>query len=210
VNFRNLSTLYVNSNEIASFPDDIFENSNLTTLWTFDLGNNKLSESTIPENLFDGFPNLLNLRMNSNSIQKLNPKWFEQMTRLQTLDLSYNRIDELPSGVFAAIEGITEINFERNQLKTIDRNSFGSLNRLVALNLDRNSINAIDEKIFEDATSLNILYLWNNKCLNERFFNFAANRDLFLNRLRRCMNNFKFTVGKSKLLNFQVQVVDVL
>ncbi|KAL7019595.1 hypothetical protein ACKWTF_011175 [Chironomus riparius] len=194
VNFRNLSTLFINSNEIASIPENVFENSNLTTLWTFELGNNQLTESTIPENLFSGFPNLLNLRMNGNSIQRLNPKWFARMSRLQVLDVSYNRIDELPAEIFTAIEGITEINFERNQLKTLDRNSFGNLANLISLNLDRNSINAIDEQIFEDATSLNILYLWNNKCLNERFFNFAANRVLFLSRLRTCMNNFRFTV----------------
>lgn len=195
-NLRNLSTLFINSNEIASIPENVFENSNLTTLWTFELGNNQLTESTIPENLFSGFPNLLNLRMNGNSIRRLNPKWFERMSRLQVLDVSYNRIDELPSGIFAPIEGITELNFERNQLKTLDRSSFGNLGNLTSLNLDRNSINAIDEKILEDAPLLNMLYLWNNKCLNERFFNFASNRALFLTRLRNCMNNFRFTVGK--------------
>jgi len=195
-NLRNLSSLYVNSNEIASLPENVFGNSNLTTLRIFDLGSNQLTESTIPENLFDGFPNLITLRMNRNSIQRLNPKWFERMSQLRSLDVSYNRIDQLPAGIFASFEGITELNFERNQLKSINRNSFGNLGNLTLLNLDRNSINAIDEKIFEDATSLNTLYLWNNKCLNERFFNFVANRVLFLRRLENCMNNFRFTVGE--------------
>ncbi|XP_070507779.1 carboxypeptidase N subunit 2-like [Chironomus tepperi] len=198
-NFQNLSSLYVNSNEIASIPDNIFENSNLTTLKIFNLGNNQLTESTIPENLFTGLPNLINLRMNRNRIERLNPKWFEGLSQLQSLDVSYNRIDELPAGIFSSIEGITELNFENNQLKTINRNFFGNLSNLTLLNLDRNSVNAIDERIFEDAMSLNVLYMWNNKCLNERFFNFATNRALFLTRLGNCMNNFRYIVDASTI-----------
>jgi Leucine-rich repeat (LRR) protein len=190
----NLEFLFIYSNLFISIPEGTFDG--LRNLLAIDIGDNHLPESGIPGNLFQNMPNLLYFICDYNLVQNINPQWFQRMTDLIVVDFNFNSIIELPEGIFSAFRAIVEIDLWGNYIKTVNRDSFGFLGNLTYMDFDGNVINAMDQRFFNEAWPLTYLYLWNNLCVSEWFFNFGVNRELFMPRLATCTRNFEFIVGK--------------
>jgi len=193
---ENLETLYIYSNSFISIPEGAFDA--LRNLLVIDIGDNHLTESAIPGNLFHNMPNLLWLICDFNLIQTINPQWFEKLPDLVVLDFNFNQINELQEGVFTAFRSIIEIDLWRSNLKTVNRNAFGNIGNLTYMDFDGNNINAVDERFLNEAFPLSYFFFRNNLCASDWFFNFAANREQLMPRFSTCTRNFEFIVGKFK------------
>lgn len=190
----NLEYLFLYNNRFRNIQEGAFDR--LTSLLALDISGCRLPDYAIPGNLFNSLSNMYWLDLSSNLILNLNPDWFRNSSELAVVNLNFNQILALPNGVFSDIRQLMEINLWGNQLKTVNRNSFGAVNNLMYADFDDNSINAIDELFLQDAGPLFALYLWGNLCTGERFYNFADNRAVFLQRLLLCTRNHRFIVGK--------------
>ncbi|CAG9808823.1 unnamed protein product [Chironomus riparius] len=193
ISSSNFSVIDFSGNSIRSISANIFENANLTTLQTFDIGHNLLSESTIPATLFDGFPNLVYLGLNGNSIRVVNPRWFERLSQLRILNLKANIMYQIQSEVFVSLPSVIDLNLGLNRISVVNRNAFGSLENLRYVNFADNWVNAVDAEFFNDATSLDVINLRDNNCTNEKFEKFGDNREQFMTSLVHCTRNFRYT-----------------
>ncbi|XP_070492483.1 protein artichoke-like [Chironomus tepperi] len=188
----NLEFLFIYSNLFISIPEGTFDR--LTSLLAIDIGDNRLTESAIPGNLFQNMPNLIYFICDYNLLQNPNPQWFERMTELIVANFNFNQIIELPEGLFAAFRAIVEIDLWGNNIKTVNRNAFGNLGSLAYMDFDGNVINAVDERFLLEAWPLTNLFFWNNLCASDWFFNFGINREQFMPRMAICTRNFEFIV----------------
>ncbi|XP_065180177.1 leucine-rich repeat-containing protein 3C-like [Sycon ciliatum] len=74
-------TLYLNSNQLASLPPNVF--ANLTLLQNLNLGTNQIPN--LSDGVFSGLTNLQQLHLNENQLASLPPNVFANLTLLQDL-----------------------------------------------------------------------------------------------------------------------------
>lgn len=87
------------------------ELESVTTLY---LEENALT--SIHNNAFKDFPNLLTLVLYHCSIEIVEPKAFEDLKHLQLLDLSYNDIEKLPLGLFEGLDDLETVVYGQNPI----------------------------------------------------------------------------------------------
>ena len=198
---RNLKYLDVSTMEIEQIEDYAFED--LVHLEVLDAhGNNLFS---LPPNLFNplqnfknldlsechliNFPNLTGLPnsvfkiyLRRNNIENISGMEFMGIKSIGRLVLGHNNIRRLPSNVFQQIAAYS-IDLSYNKLQSIEPDSFtackGFLLRLI---LCYNNLTDISSGAFRGLTSLNALYLFENKISKVHMNTFKGMiiQDLFL------------------------------
>ncbi|MEK6260573.1 MAG: COR domain-containing protein [Planctomycetota bacterium] len=101
-----LTTLKVNSNQLATTPPEIGQ---LTALTTLDLDNNRLT--TLPPEI-SKLTALTTLRLDGNQLATLPPE-IGQLTALTTLNLENNQLTTLPAEI-SKLTALTTLNLHRN------------------------------------------------------------------------------------------------
>ena len=91
----NVNTIFAQNVLIQSFPSNICQYPNLTTL---DLSKNQITTLN-KTNLFC-LKNLVNLKLSNNAISIISSDAFDNLTYLTTLYLQNNKISEIPKGLF--------------------------------------------------------------------------------------------------------------
>ncbi|MEM9946638.1 MAG: COR domain-containing protein, partial [Cyanobacteria bacterium P01_D01_bin.36] len=104
----NLTTLYLNSNQITEIPEAIAQLSNLTTLYLF---SNQITE--IPEAIAQ-LSNLTTLYLDSNQITEI-PEAIAQLSNLTELYLESNKIEEVPASL-AQLPKLKKLDLRKNRL----------------------------------------------------------------------------------------------
>ena len=150
----------------------------------FKFAANQLTSITSNDFLFS--PNVENLDLSSNRIDRIEIGALRHLTNLKTLDLSDNRLtslttpapwsnlssirelylqgnslDRLPD--FAGLPNLVALNLSRNGVADLNDNSFGNLGELVALDLSHNRIVLVNDDAFFGLKSLQVLTLTNNR-----------------------------------------------
>lgn len=114
---------------------------------------------TLPAALFDEFPRLQRLDLDSNQLAAL-PESVGQMAGLQALWLNNNRLAALPESI-GRMAGLRRLDLNNNQLAALPE-SIGRLTALRWLSLDSNQLTALPESIGQ-LTELRHLSLNNNQ-----------------------------------------------
>jgi len=158
---RNLTWLYLNSNELTELPDEIAKLKNLTRLY---LNSNQLE--SLPEKIFQ-LTNLRELNLSSNLLSRLSGK-IGHLRNLSTLYLNSNQLDELPDeigqlrnlrvlylganhlrklpGGITQLKNLRELNLSSNQLREVPREIF-QLGELSLLDLNSNELGELPREI---------------------------------------------------------------
>ncbi|MGH0180936.1 UNVERIFIED_CONTAM: hypothetical protein FKN15_005595 [Acipenser sinensis] len=184
VGLSSLPSLNLSSNQIGALREDAFHGVK-TTLQRLSLEHNNLT--TIPPNVFNGFPaleeisfynnslrsisvdsftdlpSLFFLDLKENRIATLKPKTFQNLPDLIVLDLSYNQLDAIKGLTFVGLREVMELRLEFNQIQELESYSFFGCSSLSVLNLQNNQLHAIHPKAFEGAYFLTTIKLDNNK-----------------------------------------------
>ena len=128
----NLERVMLYSNQLTSIPK-----FNSKSLHELRLNSNKIS--TIPENVFEGTPNLKQMILDDNEITNLSFRnnSFIDLPNLQRLSLIQNRLTELPEGLPPTVQ---ELFLTSNQISFISGSALGGLSELRVLQLDRNRV----------------------------------------------------------------------
>lgn len=143
------STKYLPNGISYTFPNLkklVIENSNLKKI--DQLGLEKLDKLTnlairgnkieIRSNSFEELPQLIDLDLSKNKIQKLPSKVFEKLGNLKNLDLSDNEITTLAFDVIPAKNNIENFNMQQNRLAKIDPRIFKRLFNVETINFINN------------------------------------------------------------------------
>ncbi|XP_004684565.1 PREDICTED: extracellular matrix protein 2 isoform X2 [Condylura cristata] len=119
---------------------------------------------SIPDEAFNGLPNLERLDLSRNNISSsgIGPKAFKLLKKLMRLNLDGNNLVEIPSGLPSTLE---ELKINENNLQALDEDSLSDLNQLVTLELEGNNLSEINVNplAFKPLKSLSYLRLGRNK-----------------------------------------------
>ncbi|GAB1298161.1 Extracellular matrix protein 2 [Apodemus speciosus] len=125
------------------------------------LGNSIIS---IPDEAFNGLPNLERLDLSRNNITSsgIGPKAFKSLKKLMRLNMDGNNLVHIPSELPSTLE---ELKINDNNLQAIDEKSLSDLNQLVTLELEGNNLSEINVNplAFKSLKSLSYLRLGKNK-----------------------------------------------
>ncbi|XP_003468302.1 extracellular matrix protein 2 isoform X2 [Cavia porcellus] len=120
--------------------------------------------SSIPNEAFNGLPNLERLDLSKNNITSsaIGPEAFKLLKKLVRLNMDENNLVHIPSGLPSTLE---ELNVNENNLQAIDEESFSDLDQLVSLELEGNNLSEanVDPLAFKPLKSLSYLRLGKNK-----------------------------------------------
>ncbi|XP_047635245.1 extracellular matrix protein 2 isoform X2 [Phacochoerus africanus] len=122
------------------------------------------SITSIPDEAFNGLPNLERLDLSKNNITSsgIGPKAFKLLKNLMRLNMDGNNLVAIPSGLPSTLE---ELKINDNNLQVIDEESLSDLNQLVTLELEGNNLSEINVNslAFKPLKSLSYLRLGRNK-----------------------------------------------
>ncbi|XP_075825826.1 extracellular matrix protein 2 [Microtus pennsylvanicus] len=119
---------------------------------------------SIPDEAFNGLPNLERLDLSRNNITSsgIGPKAFKVLKKLMRLNMDGNNLVRIPSELPSTLE---ELKINDNNLQAIDEESLSDLNQLVTLELEGNNLSEINVNplAFKSLKSLSYLRLGKNK-----------------------------------------------
>lgn len=145
-----LTNLNLNQCQLTSLPNELWNLSNVETLW---LAGNQLSE--LPNELIRKLKNLIELGCSYNKFNLL-PMEICKLKHLRKLYLGNNRIKELPDEI-SNLSNLTELHLENNNLSSLPP-GIGKLLGLEHLNLNNNQLTSLPDKI-KDLPNLKFLGL---------------------------------------------------
>ncbi|XP_028618972.1 extracellular matrix protein 2 isoform X2 [Grammomys surdaster] len=154
LSYRTISCVHADFTEIP--PITAPEVTNLELV-----GNSIIS---IPDEAFNGLPNLERLDLSRNNItsSSIGPKAFKSLKKLTRLNMDGNNLVHIPSELPSTLE---ELKINDNNLQAIDEESLSDLNQLVTLELEGNNLSEINVNplAFKSLKSLSYLRLGKNK-----------------------------------------------
>ncbi|KAF6118402.1 extracellular matrix protein 2 [Phyllostomus discolor] len=119
---------------------------------------------SIPDEAFNGLPNLERLDLSKNNITSsgIGPNALKLLKKLVYLNMDGNNLVEIPSELPSTLE---ELKINENNLRAIDEESLSDLNQLVTLELEGNNLSEtnVNPLAFKPLKSLSYLRLGRNK-----------------------------------------------
>lgn len=161
----------------------------------------------MPTQIFQMFPNLEDLLLNSAEIKDLTADRFVNATNLINLYLNFNKLENITAGVFPIASKLEEIHMASNHIKFVQPKSFENLTYLNTIDLQNNSIEIIHQNTFAGLQSLTFLYLNMNciKVIERDAFNLSNLRELYLsqNKIRELPANIFVQSPKLKEIDLE-------
>nr|KAF6484128.1 extracellular matrix protein 2 [Rousettus aegyptiacus] len=149
---------------ISCISADLTQIPPLTTpeITSLELSGNSIT--SIPDEAFNGLPNLERLNLSNNNITSsgIGPKAFKLLKKLMHLNMDGNTLVEIPSELPSTLE---ELKINENNLQAIDEESLSDLSQLVTLELEGNDLSEtnVNPLAFQPLKSLSYLRLGRNK-----------------------------------------------
>ncbi|XP_055294987.1 platelet glycoprotein V-like [Sitodiplosis mosellana] len=116
-----------------------------------------------PTTIFDTFPQLEAVTLNSANIRTLAPNTFEKAINLKDLHLKLNKIMKLTKSLFKNAEKLQTLDLSGNEISSIDDESFNGLPNLRTLKLNGNRLKVLKTQTFSGLEGLEYLHLYSNK-----------------------------------------------
>lgn len=156
-----LTYLYLAYNNLTSAPKALphslvnadFSSNELTRVYPYTFGykpklrsvylhNNKLTDSGLPEHMFNGSNSLELLTMSSNLLKEV-PR--NLPSSLHRLHLKNNKLKGLSAGAFENLSNLRELHLQDNQLNSenIEHTAFSDLSSLAYLDLSNNNLSVV-------------------------------------------------------------------
>jgi Leucine-rich repeat (LRR) protein len=165
-----LQTLDLFSNKIKDLGK--FSFACFDSLTSLDLSNQMLTNLT-SSNLFFGLNNLINLKLNNNSLVYISSNSFIHLTSLIYLDLRSNKLDRLDPDTFQGLGNLAELYLSDNCIIKLTHNVFKSMTKLLKIEILTNKLSFIEPGSFSGfENSLKTLLLNTNRLgfLKNHFF----------------------------------------
>jgi hypothetical protein len=132
---------------------------------------------TIPNEIFNTFPNLNFVSVRGTNMTKLEASCFQNATKLSKAWISENNLIRLNSSTFIGAPNLEYLSLTSNRIKMLHKKTFKGLPKLKALYLRINELEILDKNIFTSLKSLEVLDLSSNK-LSTLNFNLMYNEKI--------------------------------
>ena len=146
-------------NQLSALPDDVFDG--LGNLVNLDIQENQLS--ALPEDVFNGLSSLEKLNLSYNEIATLPEDVFDGLGNLKSLRLDSNDLASPPEDVFDGLDSLTHLILSDNRIHTLPEDVFEGLGNLTYLALNTNQISVLPEDVFDELGNLTSLALDGNQ-----------------------------------------------
>ncbi|KAM6214611.1 LOW QUALITY PROTEIN: extracellular matrix protein 2 [Rhynchocyon petersi] len=154
LSYKTISCTYVELTEIPPITAPEITNLEL-------VGN---AITSVPDEAFNGLPNLERLDLSKNSItsEGIGHKAFKLLKKLMHLNMDGNNLTQIPSELPSTLE---ELKVNENNLQAINEKSFSELHQLTTLELEGNGLSEsnVSPLAFKPLKSLTYLRLGKNK-----------------------------------------------
>lgn len=187
--FPNIMDLAIENSNLQSI--NIPENVQLVWIFLFENNISRIDAGTVT-----GLANQRRLNflyLPSNLIQDVDEDAFVGLGNLSALVLLDNQITQIKNRTLAPLINAVRIDYELNLLTIIEEDTFAWNSNIQSIGLHNNQIIAISPKFLasQRESSLSIISLDNNNCINETFSVESEDGWIFLNNeLRDCFHNF--------------------
>lgn len=116
-----------------------------------------------PKTIFDTFPHLEAVTLNSANIKSLAPSTFDKATNLRDLHLKLNKIMKLTKSLFKKADKLEQLDLSGNEISNIENDAFDGLSHLRTLKLNGNRLKVLKTQTFGGLNSLEYLHLYSNR-----------------------------------------------
>lgn len=188
--FENITAAYIKNSEGLKTIDIPFFGQEVTkgVIIFTDLEN-------IEENAFKDLSKMVRLDLDHNKVRAIHKNAFKDLTQLKQIDLRHNKLESLDDELFENNLNLEIIFLLQNDIKVISAQLFSRNIKLETLDLDGNSIVGIEEGFMTSLTSLKVLGLRFNVCVDSKT-EAAQEADLKM-ILNECFANFANRESKS-------------
>lgn len=122
-----------------------------------------LNVTQLPPETLQGIPNLQELHLSNNGLEKLSAKFLLPVPQLKVLDLTSNALTQLPPGLFQGSATLHTLVLNQNQLEVLETSWLQGLKALRHLDLSGNHLRTLPSGLLANFTDLRILDLGNNQ-----------------------------------------------
>ncbi|XP_034039338.1 leucine-rich repeat-containing protein 28 isoform X2 [Thalassophryne amazonica] len=143
--------LFLNYRNLNKFPVELLKDEGLQFLERLYMKRNSLT--TLPDNLAQKLPNLIELYLHSNNIVII-PEAIGNLTRLQSLDLSNNALQLLCPEV-GRLRSLRHFRLSNNKLKCLPP-EVGNLHELESLDVSMNHLMSLPDRLHRCASLQNL------------------------------------------------------
>lgn len=117
----------------------------------------------IPKIIFETFPRLEAVTLNSANIKSLSSSTFENAAALKDLHLKMNMISKLHRSLFAHVPNLETLDLSENEISSIEDETFDGLSKLRTLKLNGNRLKVLKTRTLYGLDNLEFLHLYSNK-----------------------------------------------
>ncbi|XP_073994058.1 G-protein coupled receptor rickets isoform X3 [Rhodnius prolixus] len=116
----------------------------------------------ISQSSFFNLPDLEELILGENQLQKIDPNTFTNNLKLKRLNLQNCGLYEIPWETFRPLKHLTSLQLDQNEIREIPTNHLYNMSELRNLRLDSNKLTEVPTEAFEYLSSLEALNLGSN------------------------------------------------
>lgn len=116
-----------------------------------------------PKTIFETFPHLEAVTLNSANIKSIAPATFEKATNLKDLHLKLNKIMKLTKWLFKNAERLEQLDLSGNEISIIEDEAFTGLKNLRTLKLNGNRLRVLKTPTFVGLDNLEYLHMYSNR-----------------------------------------------
>ncbi|KAI5101267.1 leucine-rich repeat-containing protein 28 isoform X1 [Silurus meridionalis] len=188
--------LFLNYRNLNIFPVELLKDDGLQFLERLYMKRNSLT--TLPDNLAQKLPNLIELYLHSNNIAFI-PQAIGNLARLQSLDLSDNALQVICPEI-GRLRSLRHLRLSNNQLKCLPQ-ELGDLMGLETLDVSMNLLRTLPEQLHQ-CVSLQRLTADRNflQCLPRQLCQLPDLNELFM--AANCLRSLPLDLGRSMELQF--------
>lgn len=121
------------------------------------------TNTSIPVELHQKFPQLKNLRVEFTDIESISENETEGLKKVKNLYLGNNNITEVTPNAFDSVSQLELLYLNGNNLKRLEKSTFDKLTNLERLWLNDNQLTELHSELLSQNSKLNRVYLQNNK-----------------------------------------------
>lgn len=188
--------LFLNYRNLNNFPIELLKDEGLQCLERLYMKRNSLT--TLPENLAQKLPNLIELYLHSNNIAII-PEAIGNLAKLQSLDLSDNSLQVICPEI-GRLRSLRHLRLANNQLKFLPQ-EIGDLRDLETLDVSMNLLSSLPERLHQ-CLSLQCLTADRNclRCVPRQICQLHSLNELSM--AANCLASLPLDLGRSRELQF--------
>ncbi|CAI2322844.1 unnamed protein product [Caenorhabditis sp. 36 PRJEB53466] len=196
MNVPQLQYLYLQDNVISSLDGNRLQA--FKHLEVLDISNNAIQ--TLPS--LKDLPELKQVRLDGNSIKKIETLAFSNNPKLQLISIQNNKIAQISRNAFDSLDKLVVLLVGNNSLHKIERGMFDGIRNLQQLSIRNNSLTSLDTLSFPQLLHLTTLDLGYNKIsdIEERTFYFLE-KLFWLDLSHNMLRGFRSGVFTKKISN---------